>query len=111
MNEREIQEMVKTGLSHSNISYILRRRHPGVKGFSERSGRRFCPMQNIYDRSALSDFDMRLVVRAAVREVICSLLLNPYKQMKTFAVSARLYVGWSSVRKKDDKRVSSSRKT
>ena len=77
MNEREIQEMVKTGLSHSNISYIPRRRHPGVRGFSERSARRFCPMQNIYDRSALSDFDMRLVVQAAVREVICSLFTKP----------------------------------
>ena len=33
MDEREIQEMVKAGLSHSNISYILRKRHPGVKGF------------------------------------------------------------------------------
>ena len=65
MDEREIQEMVKTGLSHSNISYILPRRHPEVKGFSERSARRFCREQNIHYRSALSDFDMRLVVRAA----------------------------------------------
>ena len=54
---------------------------------------------------------MRLVVQAAVREVICSLLLNPFKQMETFAVITRLYVGWSSVRKKDDERVSSSRRT
>ena len=75
MDEREIQEMVKAGLSHSNISYILRRRRPGVKGFSERSTRRFC--HNIHYRSALSDFDMRLVVQAAAREAICSLFTKP----------------------------------
>ena len=73
MDEREIQEMVKAGLSHSNISYILRRRHPGVKGFSERSARRFCHEQNIHYRSALSDFDMRMVAQAVAREVTCSL--------------------------------------
>ena len=33
MDEREIQEMVKAGLSQSNISYMPKRRHPGVKGF------------------------------------------------------------------------------
>ena len=73
MDEREIQEMVEAGLSHSNISYIDQRRDPGVKGFSERSARRFCQELNIHYRSALSDFDMRLVVQAAVREIICSL--------------------------------------
>ena len=106
MDEREIQEMVKAGLSHSTISYILRRRHPGVKGFSERSVRRFCHEQNIHYRSALSDFDMRMVAQAAVLY-----LINPYKQMETFAVITRIYIGWSSVRKKDDERVSSSRRT
>ena len=65
--------MVKAGLSHSSISYILRRRHPRVKGFFERSARRFCHEQNIHYRFALSDFDMRLVVQAAAREVIGSL--------------------------------------
>ena len=77
MDEREIQEIVKAGLSHSNLGYILRRRHPGVKGFSERSARRFCHEQNIHYRSALSDFDMRMLVQAAVREVRCSLFTKP----------------------------------
>ncbi|XP_062504950.1 uncharacterized protein LOC134181698 [Corticium candelabrum] len=70
MDEREIQEMVKAGLSHSTISYILRRRHPGVKGFSERSVRRFCHEQNIHYRSALSDFDMRMVGPAYGRKMM-----------------------------------------
>ncbi|XP_062521120.1 uncharacterized protein LOC134196056 [Corticium candelabrum] len=42
MDEADIRRMVEEGISHSEISYRLRRRHPGVRGLSERSVRRFC---------------------------------------------------------------------
>ena len=61
--------MVEEGRTHSEISYRLQRRYPGVKGFSERFVRRFCQDHDIHYRSGLSDYELGLVVHNAVREV------------------------------------------
>ena len=80
MDEADIRRMVEEGISHSEISYRLRRRHPGVRGLSERSVRRFCFEHDIHSNSGVSNRELRQIVEAGVREVNCKYVhtLNIY---------------------------------
>ena len=68
MDEADIRQMVEDGISHSEISYRLRRRHPGVRGLSERSVRRFCFEHDLHYSSGVSNRELRQIVEAGVRE-------------------------------------------
>lgn len=48
MEADEIRVMVRRGMTHMEISTELKGKHPGVKGLSERSVRRFCQEQGIH---------------------------------------------------------------
>ena len=69
MDEADIRRMVEEGISHSEISYRLRRRHPGVRELSERSVRILCFEHDIHSNSDVSNRELRQIVEAGVREV------------------------------------------
>ncbi len=69
MDEDEIRDMVHNGSTYREISQLLQRRHPGDRGYSERTIRRFCCDRDIRYRSGLTERDLREVVGRAVREV------------------------------------------
>ena len=61
--------MVNVGISHSEISYRLRPKDPGVRGLSERSVRTFCFERDIHYSSGVSNRELRQIVKAGVREI------------------------------------------
>ena len=53
--KREIATLVREGCTYFEVSSLLISRHPGVRGLSERSIRRFCSKNGIRYRSGLTD--------------------------------------------------------
>ncbi|XP_062523388.1 uncharacterized protein LOC134198068 isoform X2 [Corticium candelabrum] len=97
MDEADIRRMVEEGISHSEISYRLRRRHPGVRGLSERSVRRFCFEHDIHSNSGVSNRELRQIVEAGVREVGPAYgrkMMKGYLQTRGFCVWEKR-VGWA----------------
>lgn len=66
MEADEIRDMVWSGMTHMEISTELKGKHPGMKGLSERSVRRFCQEQGI---SKPRDRELDDIVEDSVREV------------------------------------------
>ena len=71
MDEADIRRMVEEGISHSEIRYRLRRRHPEVRGLSERSVRRVCFEHDIHYSSGVLNRELRQIVESGVSEVNC----------------------------------------
>ena len=66
VNKQEIVRWVREGHTHSRISNFLKSHHPGERGFSERSVRRFCDLHGIHYQSGLTERQLDHVVGKAV---------------------------------------------
>ena len=67
--ETQIRELVLQGITHSNIGDMLQHANPNVRGFSERSVRRFCQQHDISYRSNLTDIELSDTVHGAVQHL------------------------------------------
>ena len=65
----DITRWVREGRSHFEVSSLLVSKHPGKRGLSERSVRRFCKDHGIHYRSGLANSQLDAEVCRAVRSV------------------------------------------
>ena len=63
------EKIQKDRYTHKEISEYLRRKYPGVRGFSVRSFERFCSACDIHKTEKMSDHTLDTVVTAAVKKV------------------------------------------
>ena len=61
------EKIQKDRYTHKEISEYLRRKYPGVRGFSVRSIERFCSACDIHKTEKMSDLTLDTVVTAAVK--------------------------------------------
>lgn len=63
----EIRKLIEDGRTHEDISLLLSSRHPGERGYSRRSVRRFCAMHGIRSRSGLTESELDDLLSSTVR--------------------------------------------